>query len=277
MMSSRTPQGNLPDAPKVALDAIETVLRSTCETGDTKDFVKLLHGLGDTLGLSNEVLDSLSNRMRTKIDDLRRDVWRDLRDEAEKFGVEVQCRPPYATLGAVKLEQKPSGDWALSVHDSVILETFRDAPGRLIAERVIDRIEKIEAALKDVRPFAEALVFASESVSGSQAGEVSANVLMVMSSFGRSLKKCLTSSDHLPATSPGLSRAQFGYLLCRLSDLGFESTDPGIPSLRFHGATQFDTKQTYRYVSVPKNSDPRRISDAQLVAKITVSVREKLA
>lgn len=272
-MSRRQTRSEITDPLKSAFDAVRTIdetVPALIEYGDLSGIDQLVKRLASALKISPEILAPLSEQARARIEEQRANTGRKLRQAAEVMGCEVQYRPPYVSVGCVTLHEKRPGEWSLAVLDGVVLETIRTTNGKVLAEHAFAKIEEIESALQKTDAFIEDLQAAREAVRGSATNPIPVNLLMVLGSHGRSLKKLLTSADNLGA-GQGLSRAQFGYLLSRVAHQGSESGKSAILKLRFSGATQHDTKQPQHFIPIPDNSDPRRMTGHRRVTSVTIS------
>lgn len=224
-------------------------------------------------GFPVKSLSEFRKRASALIDEQRSNFNRELQEVAEQSMCQVQNRTPHVSVGCVVFKQKKdkndewSGEWSVSVIDHVEIEVIRTYSGRFLAEHALRIIKKIENALEDSSKFIQDLLYVREVMRGANDNSLPANLMMVLCSHGRALKKLLKSSDSLQLEK-GLSRAQFGFLLRRISEINMGSSSPKISLI---GATQLDTKQVQSFISVPDKDTPRSITHFKSITSIKIN------
>lgn len=255
----------------LAVEQLGFALNELIDQGNLSGVEKVVADLSSTIGLEETAVAPLLHRAREEAG--RRPVGFDpeLRAAAQKEGCAFESKHPYLLFGCITLHEKKPGEWTLSILDGVQVETIRSRRANVVAEHCIAQIVRIEDVLGRANALTEDILTAWDVLRGSAPGHdsISANLLMVLASHGRGLKNVLVSADAGERRSP-LSRAQFGYLLARIS----RGADNGLPSgikIRFSGADQARTKNPANYIAIPENDDPRRTTGRRLVSTITIS------
>ena len=191
-----------------------------------------------------------------------------LKSAAKEAACHFDFRPPNAEFGCVLLRENRPGRWALSILDNVAVETLSSTDGSWLGKAALRHITGIEKSLDRVDQFAHELAEAALVCRRAEAGPVPANLLMLLTSFGRGLKRELTSSNGSTGRA-GVARAEFGYLLSRVHRLAKEKD--AYPRLSFSGAAQGDAAKAHQFIAVPDSDDPRQRTNRRLVSAITVS------
>ena len=247
-----------------AVKAIEIATRDLMERGDVLTLEELLPKLASALGVPTVVFDSITDRAQATAEQLRAAMGKDLHDCAEKAGCDAEFKPPYVSVGCVTYHEKPPGEWSLSILDSVVIDTIRTTSGDVLVEHAVQRIKNIESALGTIDSFSQDLKIAHSAICTTRSDPAPANLLMLLCSHGKSLRRLLSSSEKT-RFEQGFSRAQFGYML---SCLAQRESSGGV---RLIGATQHDTKSPQRYIAVPNNPDPRRTAGSRRVSAISIT------
>lgn len=251
-----------------AIKAIEAAFKTLVAEADVSAIDKLLGELALALDVPTSILSPASERVRTTLLQQRGSLANDLREIAEARGCEVRCPLPYVSVGCVTLHERRPNEWSLSVLDDVPIQTIRTTNGRSLAAHALRVIDDIESFLEKWRSFTKDLRSARDALRRANDDTIPANALMLLCAHGSALHALLTSPRGAPA-DPGISRAQFGFLLRRLAD---EAGTASIGlTLAFSGATQHDTRHPEHYISIPDVPDPRRHCGHRRVASVTLS------
>jgi hypothetical protein len=248
------------DAVRLLGDAIE----SMSEQGDVSGLEQVFSKLALSVGVSADAFSPAVEKALHQAEQIKADFGPQLKKTAAEVTCQFSLRQPFVSLGCVRLHEKSEGKWVLSILDNEPIETIRSLDARVLVERSVTYIEQVEAALKDIDGFAENLKRAYATAKGDNCDRVSANLLMVLCSHGRQLKKHASSSGHIDIKT-GFTRAQFSYLLGAL-----KHSQSGFP-LHYHGATQHES-QPERYIAVPESPDPRVICECHRITAITINI-----
>jgi hypothetical protein len=253
-----------------ATKALATALRKLREHGDIATLKRSFKTLEKELELQVDIFAPAIADVEAGLKCARERLGNELKQLAREANCEFKYVPPHITFGCVTLQEKTTGVWELSVLDGVPLETIRTVGASRLANRAVWHIEQIEAALAKSEAFLEILAAAYEMarVSAPEASQFSPNLLMLLASFGRTLKKQLVSVSGSEVRP--LTRAQFGFLLERIRRMRNELEATSIPTLRFEGAVVQVTHQPSRFVAIPNGTDPRRNLPYRLVSSVAL-------
>lgn len=259
------------DAAKTGTEAAKTVrlaIDAMINAGEFAGIEKVVKELARRLDIPREAFSDLLERARQAVDAGRAKTGEALKTAAKEAGCQFDYRPPNAEFGCVLLRERSPGQWSLSILDNVSIETCSTTDGSALGEVALRHITEIEKALGGVDQFAKDLVESATACRRTDNGPLPANLLMLLTSFGRGLKRELVSSKGT-SNRPGLSRAEFGFLLARLHRLARK--DQEYPQLSFVGAAQGDAAKAHHFLAVPDADDPRKKSNRRLISAITVS------
>lgn len=233
------------------------------ERGDIEGLNKVFDDFCAATEIQQDAFSTIISKANKRSEQLRKEFGHEIRELTRAVNCACDIKLPYVTIGCVKLHEKSQGRWELSVLDSEAITSFRAKLAEDLVENALEQIKAIEVALGKVDEFVRDLRKAYVFAKSDKVDRVSANLLMLLTSYGRNLKKYLSSSGDLIGGG-GFSRAQFGFLL--------SAAHRAVPrdSIIMHGATQNDNKPE-KYVSVPKSVDPRELCEYRRITSLTIS------
>jgi hypothetical protein len=263
-MTKPTAQAPAPDIERDIQEhskGLMTALRRLAESGQAASLQKAIGALATELSVPIDAFSELIATADAAAKDSRRKIGDDLRQAATDAACAFEFRLPFVTFGCVTLHEKDVGVWELTILDKTVLRTLRTLRASELAAAALEQIVAIENVLQRSGDIGKEMATAYESFQRAGGGEeISPNLLMLLCSHGRDLRKHLALGS---APSPSLlSRPQMGFLLRRLVK---DSTSQD-KRWRLKPATIHVTKDSHRYVSVPKTEGPRQSGDSDPVA-----------
>ena len=247
-------------------------LKALKDRGDVAGFENAVRELQDALQLPDDVVRVWLGEAAEREREVRRQLGPGLKEAALREACHFEFRPPYVTLGCVTIFEKQPGLWHLSVLDTVVIKRIETQNAEELANAALDIIRGIDAALLQAQELGKGVVVALQWLGDAYADmpDQPVNLVRLLCTYGKELRRGLGSTMDLPKYV--LSREAFGYVLARLQRLAHEGSD-GYPTLAFRGATQHVTPDPTRYVSVPKDDNPRSKSTHSAVTAIAVDAR----
>ncbi len=243
------------------------------QRGHPASFDRGITLLTEHLGIPRDALADEGKKAHEQARAMKDNLGRSLQQRAEDATCAFSFKPPLIRFGCVTFRQddRDSDTWLVTVMGPSPVARIPGHDPDELARTALNVIESIESALAGVHAFlrdaAAAYDILFTSV-GSIEG-VSPNPLLLLASKGRDLKKYLVSADNTPS-SPGLSRAQGGFLLRMASQL----QDPSGIRMRLRPATQQVTADDWRFVPVPDEPTPRGLVGYTPVGRVSIDREE---
>ncbi len=239
-------------------DALAGAITSLRAEGNLKAFTDAVKYIQKALDLPNETAEQWIAKAEQEAPKIRQSLGAGLKEAAQKNGCGFEFRPPYISFGAITFHERNPGTWELSIMDGVVIETLSTQNADSLATAALAKIKRIKDVLDKDEMHVKNLVAAYDwlQLSSTENRHVSPNLLMLLCTYGKGLRKQLTSAT-ANAVQP-LSRAEFSYLLARIHRRAAEGIK-GFPKLAFHGAIHVVTKDPSRFISIPGTDDPCQI------------------
>jgi len=241
------------------------------EAGAVQVLEKLLQRLAASTSQGIETFEGILRQAKDTQTRLEARVSSDITRSARTAKCEVRCNPPFYTIGCVTIHHGKSGKWDLTVLDKVVVESTTVASGTSLAQLATAQISQIENSLSNVERFREILLEICKVLPKSLLQELPVNLLLLLCSQGRHLRKALTSGPHGPESNC-VSRAQLGYLLSHLVKQPSSGKKQKRLELKFVGATQHDTAANHSYIAVPESDDPKKMTEPRMVRAVKLDV-----
>ena len=240
-------------------DALAGAITSLCAEGNLKAFTDAVKYMQKTLDLPNETAEQWIAKAEQEAPKIRQSLGAGLKEAAQKNGCGFEFRPPYISFGAVTFHERNPGTWELSIMDGVVIEALSTQNADSLATAALAKIKRIKDVLDKDEMHVKNLVAAYDwlQLSSTENRYVSPNLLMLLCTYGKGLRKQLTSAMTANSVQP-LSRAEFSYLLARIHRRAVEGIK-GFPKLAFRGAIHVVTKDPSRFISIPGTDDPCQI------------------
>ena len=240
-------------------DALAGAITSLCAEGNLKAFTDAVKYMQKTLDLPNETIEQWIAKAEQEAPKIRQSLGAGLKEAAQKNSCGFEFRPPYISFGAVTFHERTPGTWELSIMDGVVIETLSTQNAASLATAALAKIKRIKDVLDKDELHVKNLVAAYDwlRLSSTENRYVSPNLLMLLCTYGKGLRKQLTSAATANSVQP-LSRAEFSYLLARIHRRAAEGIK-GFPKLAFRGAIHVVTKDPSRFISIPGTDDPCQI------------------
>lgn len=253
-------------------DTLAGAIASLRSQGNIKEFTAAVKYVQTKLDLPTEVVDQWVAKAEQEAPKIRHTLGSGLKEIAERNGCSFDFRPPYISFGCVMLHERIPETWDLSVLDGVVIESLSTQDAASLSGAALTQINRIQEALSKEEPFAKGLIAAynwlRQAKTKPEDRFVAPNLLMVLCTYGKGLRKQLTSAVSTTPVSP-LSRAEFSYLLARVRSRAMAGVK-GFPKLEFHGATQLVTKDPSRFISIPNQDDPHQTTHSDPIAGIAL-------
>ncbi len=257
-------------------EELAAALNAFKERGDRSGYECGARQIQEVFGLPDEVVQQWITAASQRADDVRLGLGKKLRELAEHEKCFFEYRPPRVTFGCVELYEERPGLWSLTVLDTVTIRKIEATSADEMAKAALNIIEEIESALLQTQEVAKTLSAALQWLNEAYAERTDhpINLVRLLCTYGKDLRRQLGTVNNSPKIV--ISREAFGFVLARFKRLGFEKNE-GYPELSYRGATQHVTKNSDRYVSVPKDDNPRRASQHSAVVAINLAASHKEA
>lgn len=255
-------------------EELAAVLNAFKDRGDLLGFEGGARQVQEAFGLPDEVVLRWIEDASLRADNVRLNLGKKLRELADREQCFFEYCPPRVTFGCVEMHEERPGLWNLTVLDTVTVRKIEATSADELATAALKIIGGIENALVQVQEVAKALSAALQWVNDAYAERTDhpINLVRLLCTYGKDLRRQLGTGNNSPKIV--ISREAFGYVLARIKRLGFEKNG-GYPELSYRGATQHVTKDPARYVSVPKDDNPRRASQHSAVVAINLAASHK--
>ncbi|TNF32501.1 MAG: hypothetical protein EP329_09875 [Deltaproteobacteria bacterium] len=256
-------------------DEVASALEALKERGDVSGFEGAARRVQEALGIPDGVVNGWISDASQRAEDLRRDLGKNLRQIAEREQCFFEYRPPRITFGCVEMHEERESRWNLTVLDTISVAKIEATRAEELAEAALEIIRGIENALLLVQDAAKGLTAGLDWLNAvySEPTEHPVNLVRLFCIYGKDARRELGTGTGFPKIK--LTREAFGYVLARIQRLAIDGRDEGYPELTFRGATQHVTKDPARYVSIPKNDNPRKPSQHSPIAAINLSAKRK--
>lgn len=273
-MSSRhlTSAGDLSRQAKREVRALRKTLAELQGHAHPPTFTRVAEEIRKELGLSSKGFDPLITEAEDRAAEAQRELAKRLKERAEAADCQFSYKSPHLSFGCVTLYEKKKGEWEVSVLDSVPLDKIYGNNADVLADTALRLINDIDEALARVDSFIRDLRRVHQhmhSLAPDLEG-LSPNLLMVLCASGQNFRRHLTTG--VTDGRKALSRPQMSYLLRRTDELSRRGEIP--LQLRLTPATQHVKGESFRYLTVPRNSNPRIPASGELVRKVNLIDKE---
>jgi len=278
MAKQASPRSNISDPKNEASRAIEQLdaaFEELVDQGNLAGLVEMVNNLASIMGLDETALVPFLERVKRESSAVPHEFFKGLEELAREEECDFANRRPFISFGCVTIREndKKPGEWSLSILDGVQVERVRTRRPETLAARCLEHIVRIEDALSKTKAIAEDIQVAWEVLRGvfPTVDSVPANLLMLLASHGKRLRKLIESADQL-WNKNGLSRAQFGFVLSRIQRGAASGTEEFPIRVDTRGAPQGKAQDPRNYIPIPEADSPRRqLTNPRLVHHIVIS------